>query len=103
VGISTPRRCAPCPRQRPGPTWNSCPGSARSPAPFVVSRALGHTDCLVGTITGLNDTVGRLYDLDHPAATQQLADISAVGPPWRTGAQLPVRSVTPRLANDTAR
>ena len=70
--------------------------------PLVVSRALGHTDYLAGTITELNDIVGRLYDLDHPAATQELADTSAVWAPWRTGAQLHVRSVTPRLATDTA-
>lgn len=52
---------------------------------------------MAGTITELNDTVGQLYDLGHPATPEELADISRTWSPWRTWSQLHVRSVTPRL------
>jgi DNA-3-methyladenine glycosylase II len=65
---------------------------------IIVERALGHTDYMAGTITELNTTVGRLYDLGHPATPDELDEIATAWTPWRTWSQLFVRSVGPRLA-----
>ena len=73
------------------------PGIGPFSSAIVAVRALGHKDYMAGTITELNDTVGQLYDLGHPATPDELADISRTWAPWRTWSQLHVRSVTPRL------
>lgn len=80
------------------------PGIGPFSSAIVAVRALGHKDYMAGTITELNATVGRLYDLDHPATTHELAEISRAWAPWRTWAQLHIRSVSPRLehASDPA-
>lgn len=51
---------------------------------------------MAGTLTELNTTVGRLYDLGHPATPDELAEISLAWSPWRTWSQLYIRSVSPR-------
>lgn len=56
-----------------------------------------------GTITELNDTVSRLYDLGHPATPAELADTSRTWSPWRTWSQLHVRSAPRLLAAGTVR
>lgn len=73
------------------------PGIGPFSSAIVVSRALGHTDYLAGPITEFNTTVGRLYDLGHPATAAELQQIADRWTPWRTWAQLHLRSVTPRL------
>jgi DNA-3-methyladenine glycosylase II len=71
------------------------PGIGPFSSAIIVVRALGHTDYLAGTITELNTTVGRLYDLGHPATPDELDGISTAWSPWRTWCQLYVRSVAP--------
>lgn len=73
------------------------PGIGPFSSAIVVARALGHKDFMAGTVTELNTTVGRLYDLGHAATPDELADISRVWSPWRTWSQLHIRSVSPRL------
>jgi DNA-3-methyladenine glycosylase II len=73
------------------------PGIGPFSSAIIVVRALGHTDFMAGTITELNTTVGRLYDLGHPATPDELDRISKAWSPWRTWSQLYVRSVSPRL------
>jgi len=73
------------------------PGIGPFSSAIVVVRSLGHTDYLAGTITELNTLVGQLYQLGRPATTQELDRISSPWSPWRTWAQLHIRSVSPRL------
>lgn len=78
------------------------PGIGPFSSAIITARALGHTDVMAGTVTELNTTVGVLYDLGHPATPEQLADLSRRWSPWRTWAQLYIRSVTPRLPDTRA-
>lgn len=78
------------------------PGIGPFSSAIIVVRALGHTDFMTGTITELNNTVGQLYNLGHPATPGELAVISSAWSPWRTWSQLYVRSVSPRLAASRA-
>lgn len=73
------------------------PGIGPFSSAIVVVRALGHKDYMAGTITELNTTVGRLYDLGYPATPDELAVISRAWSPWRTWSQLHIRSVSIRL------
>jgi DNA-3-methyladenine glycosylase II len=73
------------------------PGIGPFSSAIVVVRALGHTDYMAGPITELNAIVGRLYDLGHDATAGQLQQISQPWAPWRTWAQLYIRSVSTRL------
>lgn len=64
---------------------------------IIVGRGLGHTDALFGPLTELNDRVGELYRLGHPASPDELHDIASVWSPWRAWTQVYFRAVTPRL------
>lgn len=74
------------------------PGIGPFSSAIIVVRALGHKDFMAGTITELNTSVGALYDLGHPASPHELDDISRAWSPWRTWAQLYIRSVSRRLS-----
>lgn len=73
------------------------PGIGPFSSAIIVVRALGHKDFMTGTITELNNLVGRLYDLGRPATPGEIDDISRAWSPWRTWSQLYIRSVSPRL------
>lgn len=73
------------------------PGIGPFSSAIIVVRSLGHTDFMTGTITELNNVVGELYRLGHPATPGELDDISRAWSPWRTWSQLYLRSVGPRL------
>jgi DNA-3-methyladenine glycosylase II len=73
------------------------PGIGPFSSAIIAARALGHTDYLAGPITELNTLVGDLYALGHPATADELDLLSRAWSPWRTWAQLHIRSVSPRL------
>lgn len=73
------------------------PGIGPFSSAIVVVRSLGHTDYMAGTITELNTLAGELYGLGHPATAEEMDEISRPWSPWRTWAQLHIRSVSPRL------
>lgn len=72
------------------------PGIGPFSSAIIVVRALGHTDVLAGPITELNSRVGELYDLGHDATPDELDRIALAWSPWRTWAQLYIRSVSQR-------
>lgn len=75
----------------------SLPGIGPFSSAVIVVRSLGHTDVMFGTLTELNEKVGRLYDLGHPATPAELGRIADGWSPWRTWSQLYVRAVSDRL------
>lgn len=76
------------------------PGIGPFSSAIIVVRGLGHTDVMAGVVTELNDRVGQLYGLGHPATPDELDRISAAWSPWRTWAQVHIRAVGPRLRTD---
>ena len=77
------------------------PGIGPFSSAIVVVRALGHTDYVAGTLKELNEGVGRLYGLGHPATPDELDEISRPWSPWRNWSQLYIRSVGPRVPEVT--
>ena len=73
------------------------PGIGPFSSAIIVGRSLGHPDALFGPLTELNERVGELYQLGHPASPPELSDVAATWAPWRAWTQVYFRAVAPRL------